>query len=247
MEAIPPHPAQNGAVKRDPIVVERFRGEEVTARYRFKQFIGRFADSVVATGGITLILVPFLIIATLTLDLPMTHFDGWATAEAMRPSQWMARGDLVMAICVLSMVLMTRRFGASFVSRAWGFSWLVLVLLSGLMLLYLSPQLTAGDMPRGLYAVGFVTGWYIGGEVMIRFYDALRGSRWWRAPLLAGLFGFTAQAILFFPLAYHGTTAPWGLWLVADIGVKVFLCVLFLGVYRMMRPKLIPRVGLGGR
>ncbi|MEM9421027.1 MAG: hypothetical protein AAF986_00735, partial [Pseudomonadota bacterium] len=154
MDAVPPHPsvatANAGPNRGGPVVVERFRSDELTAKYRFKQFIGRFADSVVATGGLTCILVPFLAIATLTLDLPLTVFDSWATAPAMRPSLWMSRGDLVMAICVLSMVLMTRRFGAAFVSRAWGFSWLVLFALSGIMLLYLSPQLTAADMPRGL-------------------------------------------------------------------------------------------------
>lgn len=229
------------------MVVERFRADEITTAYRFRQFIGKFADGAVTTAGLAAILTPFLFIAALTLDLPFSNLDGWATSDAMRPSLWISHGDVVLGMAVLTMVVLCRRFGAPTVSGAWGLSWVITLIASTLMLLYLSPQLTSADMPRGLYMVGLVVSWYVGGQAGIRVYDATRGGRWWRAPFLGAMAGLLVQAVCFFPIAYSGTQAPWGLWMTADAGLKILLAGGFLGVYRLLRSRVIPRFGLGGR
>ncbi|WOI54530.1 hypothetical protein [Parvularcula sp. LCG005] len=231
----------------NPVTVERYRAEEVTAGYRFRQLAGRLADQVLAALGLSLILAPMLLIAALTLDLPLHLFDRFATVQSIRPSLWTSRGEFVLTISLFVMLAMGRRYGATIVGRAQNLSWLVLVVVSSLILLILAPQLTAADMPSGRYMLGVMLGWYAGPLAAIHVYDLTRGSRWWRAPLLACLTGFAVQTAFYFPITYAGTGAPWGLWWAADLVLKTGLSLIFLGVYRSLRRRLKPRTGLGGK
>lgn len=238
IDDVPPPPG--------PVVVERFAGDERTAVQRLGQVLGRVADEMVIAGGLALILLPFLGLAALTLDLPFTGFDRLAEIPSIMPSLWISQGELLLALSLPAMLLMTRRHGALLVSRAQGLAWLLLLLLVAVMLLYLSPQLAPGDMPRGLFMLALVISWYVGPQLAIQIYDVMRGGRWWRAPFVAAVVGFWGQAVIFFPLAYGGSGAPWLTWMGADMVIKAGLAAGFLGIYGLSRRRIRPRWGLGG-
>lgn len=232
---------------RAPGVVERDRSDERTASWRLARLIGRVADEAVAVMGLSLMLIPALAIALLTLDRPATLFDGFVDAAALRPSNWTAHGDLVFLGTMFAVILMTRRFGARTVSRAVGFSWVIVLLLSVGMLVYLAPQLSPADMPRGRYMVALVSGAYLGATLAAHIYDLTRGGRWWRAPLLAGVLGAIAHSLLQFVLGMAGQISFWPIWLVGDLVLRITLVLGFVGVYGVIRKRIKPRAGLGGR
>jgi uncharacterized PurR-regulated membrane protein YhhQ (DUF165 family) len=231
---------------RKAAAVERYRADELTMRYRLAQFFGRFADRAVVVIGLTLLFFPLVFMGLLTPDLPLGWFDAWASVPSMQASLWLSRGEMVLTLTVFVALLSTRRYGAAMASRAVGLSWLISLSICGLLLLYLAPQLTGSDFPNAAFLFGYVATWYGAAVIAAKVYDLTRGGRWWRAPFLGGVVGLSVQALIFMPLAYADTGAPWGLWLVSAIGLKVMFTILFLGLYRLLRGRIRPRPGLGG-
>ena len=239
--------AHEASVARADLVIgELDRSEERTLKARFRRGFALFLERFVIVTGLSVFVLPLLLAALVTLDLPLGWFDGWATRDALRPSAWLSRGEALLAGTVFLLILMTRRYGSVIVGRVQGLSWLLALGLAAAMLAYLAPELTQGDLPRGRYVVGVVASWFVGQWVAISIYDLLRGGRWWRAPFYAGVFGLGVQAALFFPLAYAGTGAPWTSWLLLDFCLKVLASAAFLGLYRLLRRRVAPRGGLGG-
>ncbi len=240
-------PDRPTSTMRAPAAVERHRAHEQTIAYRFRVFVGHFADRALVITGLSLVLLPLYILGVLALDLPFTWFDGWAAPDGLKPSAWMSRGDIAFIISVCAMIIMTRRYGARLVGQAQGASWLALTGVSALMLLYLAPQLTAADFPSGRYVIGFVVSWYVAGQIAIYLYQMTRGGRWWRAPLLGAMVGLISQSLIFFPIAMSASISAWPLLFVADLTLKAVIAAVFLGVYRLTRRRVRPRPGLGGR
>ena len=250
-----PHPAPYGAAllaapgdaaARDLVIGERDRSEERTLKARMARRLARFLERLVVVCGLSVLVLPLLLAAMATLDLPLSWFDGWAAREGLKASHWLSRGEALLTLSVMLLILMTRRYGAGLVGRVQGLSWLLAIGSAALMLLYLAPELTQADMPRGRYVIGLVVSWYAGQHVAITTYDMVRGGRWWRAPFYAALFGLGVQSLLFFPLAYGGAGVPLAAWMLSDLCLKVLAAAAFLGPYWLVRRVIEPRGGLGG-
>ena len=234
------------AARHDLVIGEQDRTEERTLKARMARGFARFLERVVVICGLSVFVLPLLLAALITLDLPLGWFDGWATRDSLRASNWLSRGEALLTASVLLLLLMTRRYGAGLVARVQGLSWLLAIGSAALMLLYLAPSLDQADMPRGRYVIGVVVSWYVGQHVAITIYDLVRGGRWWRAPFYGALFGLAAQSLLFFPIAYGGSGVPLPVWMLLDLCLKVLAAAAFLGPYWLLRRRIEPRGGLGG-
>lgn len=235
-----------GGHRHDLVIGESDRTEERTLKARMLRALKGFAERSAVVLAMALVVAPMLMLSALTLDLPLTWFDGWAERPSLRPSNWISRGEAVLAASLFVLLLMTRRRGSRLVGHVQGLSWLLTLSACALMLVYLAPQLSQDDLPRGRYVVGLVFSWTAGQLVAITVYDAVRGGRWWRAPFYAALFGFGVQVAAFFPIAYGTTDVPWASWMFLDYCLKVFASGAFLGLYWLLRRRIAPRGGLGG-
>lgn len=232
-------------LRRDLVIGESDRREEHAAA-RMRRAGAEALRRLLTVCGLSLLVLPLLLAAIATLDLPLGWFDGWAGRRSLAASNWLSRGEALLALSVFLLILQARRYGALVVSRVQGLSWLLAVGLSALALAWLAPELTQADMPRGRYVLGVIVSWYAGQQVAIQVYDALRGSAWWRAPFYAALFGFGVQVLIFFPLAYGATDVPWAAWAFLDFCLKVLASTAFLLPYRLLRGRIRPKGGLGG-
>ena len=235
-----------GTYRHDLVIGERDRTQERTLKARMLRASARFLERLVIVSGLSAFVLPLLLAAIVTLDLPIAWFDGWAPSAGFRASNWLSRGEVLLTASVFLLILMTRRYGSALVGRVQGLSWLLAVSLSALMLIYLAPQLTQDDMPRGRYVIGVIVSWFFGQQVAIQTYDAVRGGLWWRAPFYGALFGLLAQVMIFFPVAYGDADVPWGRWMLLDFSIKVLASAAFLLLYRVLRRRIAPRGGLGG-
>ena len=234
------------AVRHDLVIGERDRSEERTLKARMLRALGVFLERLIIVSGLSVFLLPLLLAAIATLDLPIGWFDGWAPSSGFRASNWLSRGEVLLTLSVFMLILMTRRYGSLIAGRVQGLSWLLAIGISAAMLAVLAPELTQADMPRGRYVVGVVLSWFAGQQVAIQTYDAVRGGLWWRAPFYGALFGLLAQVLIFFPVAYGDAAVPWGRWMLLDFSIKVLASAAFLGLYRLLRRRIAPRGGLGG-
>jgi queuosine precursor transporter len=78
----------------------------------------------------------------------------------------------------------------------------------------------------------------------VRVFDRLRAQAWWKAPLLGSAAASVVDTILFFSIAFAGTTLDWWLLAIGDLGIKLIMAVALLGPYRAMLSHLeawIPR------
>lgn len=239
------------AAEARPDVIEHYRAEEVTLLYRLKRLAARAAGSALTSALLALILFPIICFGIITIDLPATLFDGWSSNPALKPSQWLSRGDLILSFSFLVLILMTRRYGGAVTARALGFAWIIMLLTTVILLLYKAPELTAADLPNGRFLIGLVAGWYGGAWLAIRVYDLTRGSRWYRPPFLALGCGFVCQSLVTIPVTYAGTGLPWTWWLGANVVIQVFLTVVYVSLYRLLRARFHPKAssvtGYGGR
>ena len=235
-----------GTTPHDLVIGERDRTEERTLKARMARGLARFLERFVVICGLSVFVLPLLLAAIATLDLPLGWFDGWATRDSLKASNWLSRGEALLTGSVLLLILMTRRYGSVIVGRVQGLSWLLAIGAAALMLLYLAPDLTQADMPRGRYVVAVIVSWYLGQHVAITTYDMVRGGRWWRAPFYGALFGLVAQSLVFFPLAYGDAGVPLAAWMLSDLCLKVLAAAAFLLPYRLLRRRVEPRGGLGG-
>lgn len=230
-----------------PTVTERFNQRDTSSRYQLERTIGRLADETLTVIAAAAWLLPFVVLSVLTVDLPARLFDGWITAPALRPSLWLSRGDIFAWLGLVTAILVTRRFGGRIAALSLIVSWSVVFVLAVLMFLYLAPRLAPEDLPGWRFTAGFVGSWYAGAWIAINLYDLLRGGRWWRAPLLAAVFGSITQSVVSFPLLFAGKDLPWGYWLVVNILLQTTLALLFLLPYHGLRRRIRPRPGLGGK
>ncbi len=228
--------------------VERRRSRE-TAIQRLLRQSGDLFAAMGRMAMLAAILTPFLLVALLTLDLPMYAFDGFAGDRVeLRPSNWLSRGGFVMALAPLVAILFARKYGGDEASRAVTAAWGLVALAIFVELSYLAPALETGDLPPARFALAFVAGAMTAQYVAINIYDIARGgARWWRAPLFAVLGGSVANAAIYFPIVFIGAPAPWLSWMIAYIAITAFIAVAFLPIYAMLRRTLRPKGGYGGR
>ena len=72
----------------------------------------------------------------------------------------------------------------------------------------------------------------------VRVFNRLRAHSWWKAPLLGSAVASVIDTIVFFSIAFAGTSLDWWLLAIGDLGVKLVMAVVLLGPYRAMLPRL---------
>ena len=231
-----------------PAAVEHRRPVRETPAEKLAREIGAFGVSLLRTATLTAVVTPLLLAAFLTVDLPVRRFDLLFDATLLKPSLWLSIGGVLMTAALPLVLLIARRFGGDEASAAVTASWGVAAVLSFAGLSYIAPTIDNGDLPATRFVLAFVASAMVGQYLAIAVYDITRGGGpWWRAPLVACLFGFVAQAVIYFPWVYWNERQPWFSWLVFDIVLKVGVAFLFLPLYRFLLKPLRPRGGYGGR
>lgn len=228
--------------------VER-RKERETALQRLSRKFAEFGAALARLAALAAILTPLLLASFLTVDIPIRFLDPlFGGAVGLRPSNWLSRGDFLMSFAPLLAILFTRRVGGDEATRAVTASWLLAAAAVLIELSVLAPVLEDGDFPSARFSVVFVLSAMAGQYVAVNVYDIARGGgRWWRAPLFAAIGAYLAYALIYFPGLYAGTPAPWINWMVADYALKTLLAAAFLALYWLLRARLRPKRGLGGR
>ncbi len=77
-------------------------------------------------------------------------------------------------------------------------------------------------------------------------FDLVRGRPWWKAPLLAPLFGGAVMVVLFHALAGGALAGDFSDRAAAHFGIVVFATLFMLVVYHALRAIIQPRSGYGG-
>lgn len=77
-------------------------------------------------------------------------------------------------------------------------------------------------------------------------FDLVRGRPWWKAPLLAPLFGGAVMVALFHALADSVLAGSFSDRAVAHFAIVVFATLFMLAVYHALRSIIRPRSGYGG-
>lgn len=198
---------------------------------------------------LAMMLTPVLLAAILTVDIPVHIFDRFAgDAVASRPSNWLSRGGVIMALAPLLIIFFARKYGGDEASRAVTASWGLAAMAVFAELSYLAPSLEDGDLPGVRFTVAFTASAMAAQYMTASVYDIVRGGgHWWRAPLYAALCGYFTYALFYFPGVYMGTGAPWLNWLIGDFAIKLLMALIFLPVYFVLRGRLKPKGGFGGR
>ncbi|MEM9168600.1 MAG: hypothetical protein AAGC56_03015 [Pseudomonadota bacterium] len=216
----------------------------------FSSVFGRlagFSVGLLRTLFLALIMLPFVLAAFLTADLPFRALDRFLPDAAARPSLWFTWGHAFLAATPMLAILFARRFGGEEASKAVTAAWAVAALAAAAELAFLAPTLDAGQFPTTRFVVAFVACGMVSGYAAAATFDILRGGgAWWRAPLYAAMTGYIGGALVYFTAAYWGARAPWVHWTVASTGVYFLFAVAFLPVYGILRRPLRPLGGLGG-
>lgn len=230
-----------------PAAVEQRRPIKETPLERLGRAASDFAVALFRVAILSALLLPILIFAFFSVDLPFRGFDQYFGAMLAKPGNWLSLGFFAMALAPYLVILMSRRFGGEEAARVVTASWTVAAIAAFAGVSYLAPVLEAGDMPSVAFVVAFVGSSIIAQFAAAGVYDITRGSeRWWRAPFFAALAAYISQALLYFPIAYWGSNAPWLNWLVQYVALAALGTVIFLGAYRVLMRPLRPRGGWGG-
>jgi len=231
-----------------PPVEEREIRRNMTPAEKLSREMQQFGAMCFRVGAMSLMLSPFLITALLTIDMPARFLNGlFSILPGLKPVQWMTWGGVLLAMVPLVSIFFARRYGGEETSRALIVSWFVLCVFVLFELSVLASIIEAGDFPSARFISAIVASAMSGQLVTIAFYDVARGGgRWWRAPFYAALVGFFVTAVIYFPVAYWNTGAPWAVWMIGDMMVKTLFAALFLPLYAMLRKKFRPRGGYGG-
>lgn len=227
-------------------VTEKWKSRETPLQRLLRNF-GEFSAALFRTFLLSALLIPLILAAFLTIDLPVRGFDRFFLTEALKPGLWLRWGLIVMAMGPLLVVLFSRRYGGDEASRVITASWGVAAVAAFAEISYLAPSLEAGDFPSTQFLAAFIVSAMVGQYVAAGLYDVTRGGgEWWRAALYSSMSGLSLQAIVYFPIAYWGASAPWLHWMIGALAFNFAMALAFLPIYRMLRKRLRPRGGFGG-
>lgn len=232
-----------------PPVQEREIRNRITPAQKLSAELHAFAVHLARIAGACAIIIPLLCLSFLTLDIPVRFFNQiFFFVPGLRPSDWLTVGHLVMSGVPVVSVLVTRTYGGQLASRAVMVSWFIVALLILFELSVLASVIEDGDFPSTRFIIGFVSSAMTGQLLAIAFYDVARGGgAWWRAPFYALMLGYSATALIYFPIVYWISSLPWGGWMVGDLMVRMLIATACLPIYAMLRKSLVPRGGYGGR
>ena len=175
--------------------------------------------------------------------------------------QWLTWGAFTYPFAFLVTDVMNRVYGASAARRV------VLVgFIAGLICSLVGTQIMGefGPLVTLRIAIGSGVAFLVAQLLDVSIFAALRGGKWWRAPLISTLIGSTLDTALFFAIAFSGalsfihpaTDVSWAaetlpilgfgpvapLWVslgVADWAVKLSIALVALVPFRMITTRLM--------
>ena len=68
----------------------------------------------------------------------------------------------------------------------------------------------------------------------VKVFDSFRRTRWWMAHSVSSLIGSSVDTLIFFSLAFAGTSLPWVTWAMGDFCAKILMILLLLYPFRLM-------------
>lgn len=231
----------------EPMVTERFYDREPTGRQRILILLKQQLLAALRLTVLALFFVPFQVFGVITLDLPLSLFDALAPSEGLAASRWMSRGEGVLMMLLLLTLLMTRRWSSERIGRVVVLSWVVSMAILTMLIVELAPELSQADFPSGRFIGVLMMSWFAGQLAATWVYDMTRGGAWWRAPFFGAAIGFLVQALIYFPGAFAGTSAPWPWWMAVSLLLSTLISAVFVVFYRALRWLIRPKEGLGGR
>ena len=83
-------------------------------------------------------------------------------------------------------------------------------------------------------AIGSGTAFIIAQLLDVQIFDTLRKKRWFIAPLTSSLVGSTIDTLLFFSIAFYGTTISWITLSLGDLTVKIIVALIMLIPFRIL-------------
>lgn len=235
---------ETGQIAEDAI--EQHRPRETPLQRIWREMRG-FAAGITRLAALSLIFTPIILVSFLTIDLPVYALDHFFTTPALKPGNWLTWGQIVVAGGAMVAILIARRFGGDEASRVVIAAWGLAAIAAFAELAYLAPVLSPGDFPSARFLGAFVGTTMLAQLISTGFYDVARGGgAWWRAPFYALLVGYGVQIVIYYPVVYRASGAPWLNWIVVDFAIKAALAAGFLIPYRFFRKRLKPRGGFGG-
>ena len=79
----------------------------------------------------------------------------------------------------------------------------------------------------------------------VSIFNRLRGSAWWRAPLVSSLVASAVDTALFFSIAFAGTDVPWITLGLGDFAAKLAMALAMLIPFRALMAMTRPAAGEG--
>jgi uncharacterized PurR-regulated membrane protein YhhQ (DUF165 family) len=225
----------------------RLRGAADTAwptlGYSQRYGMGRqFNESILAAGRM-IVPVIFLSISFAAMylytDHPLPYF---ADAQGM----WLTVSHFLLPLAFLTVHLTNRRYGPSYAFAQVVIALFIygsVVMFGSTALQHLFPVPVA---PTVREAASFVGAFFVAGFLSIVAFDGARGPRWWMAPLAGSIVAGLSYALIFYPSAFAGTGAPWGVHMAIDAAILVVSAVLGIFPYWLLRGAIQPLPGFGG-
>lgn len=149
--------------------------------------------------------------------------SNWLVQYPINP--WLTWGAFVYPIAFLVNDLTNRAVGPTAARRvAWaGFGTAVVVSLA---------------VAPWRIAVASGTAFLVSQLADVRVFNRLRAHSWWKAPLFGSAVASLIDTVVFFSIAFAGTSLDWWLLAIGDLGIKLVMAVVLLGPYRAMLPRL---------
>ena len=171
----------------------------------------------------------------------------WHTAPRTVQNAMLAISDLIVPMAWFSIHLTNRRYGA-----AHAFAQLI----AGLVIVTVIALVNPGDIDhwtnnnpavswRAMLA--FQASFLLANFVAIVFFDAVRGARWWPAPLVASLTASLVFSAVYYPAAFAGDEViSWADSALVHFGVFFAESVALLLPFYLLRAAMRPIEGMNG-
>lgn len=213
------------------------------AGYQRRGGIGYRASTALLAVGRSILPIFFLSIALaamyLFMDRPLPYFSDSHDA-------WFRLSHLLLPVAFFTVHLTNRRYGPSYAFAQIVLSFAVCTA-AGTFGADIVRQLLPEPVVPGVREVAmFIIAFVGAGFLAIVAFDGARGPRWWTAPLIGSLVAGIAFAILFYPLAYAGSSVPWLSHLLTHGAVLVGAAFIGLVPFWLLRATIPPLPGFGG-
>ncbi len=190
----------------------------------------------------------YLPVSVLTLSLAAIYFYLDRTFPFLADGQthWLKWSHVLLPATFLVIQLTNRRYGPDY-----AFAQIVLTLAfcdvgAALMPDLVSQLLPVVAVPSARAVIAFIGAFITAGYLSSVAFDAVRGPRWWTAPLTGSFVSSVAFAALYYPLAYAGSDVSWCRHMSVHAGILIAVSLTSLIPYWVLRPAIRPLPGFGG-